>query len=51
MAVPDEVIIYAIDVINVLSFGEEPTPALMAKVDGIAVQIVDEVLGEERGQA
>ncbi len=51
MAVPDEVIIYAIDVIDVLSFGEEPSPELMAKVDGIAARIVGEVLGEERGQA
>ena len=49
MAVPDEVIIYAIDVVDVLSFGEEPTPALMAKVDEIAERIVGEVLGGEEG--
>jgi len=46
MAVPDEVIIYAIDVVDVLSFGEEPTPVLMEKVDGIAERIVREVLGD-----
>lgn len=48
LAVPDDVIIYAIEVADVLSFGEEPAPALMARVDGIARSIVSEVLGESR---
>ncbi len=42
MDVPDEVVIYAIEVIDVLTFGEELTPALAAHVDAI----VDEILGE-----
>jgi len=42
MDVPDEVVIYAIEVIDVLTFGEKLTPALAAHVDAI----VDEILGE-----
>ncbi len=46
MGVPDQVIVYAVEVSDVLSFGERPTPALEAKVDAIAERIVREVLGE-----
>ena len=42
MDVPDEVVIYAIEVVDVLTFGEELTPALAARVGAI----VDEILGE-----
>lgn len=42
MDVPDEVVIYAIEVVDVLTFGEELTPALAARVGAI----VDEIIGE-----
>ncbi len=42
MDVPDDVVIYAIEVVDVLTFGEELTPALAARLGAI----VDEILGE-----
>jgi len=41
--VPDEVAIYAIEVVDTMTFGEELTPELAARVDGIVEEIVAEV--------
>jgi hydrogenase maturation protease len=46
MDVPDEVVIYAIEVVDVLTFGEELTPALAARVDAIADEIAGEIFPE-----
>jgi hydrogenase maturation protease len=43
--VPKEVIIYAIAIVDALAFGEELTPALAARVDGIVATIAAEVFG------
>jgi len=43
--VPKEVVIYAIAIADALAFGEELTPALAARVDGIVAAIAAEVLG------
>ena len=44
--VPDEVVIYAIEVVDVLTFGEELTPALAARVGAIVDKIMGEVFPE-----
>lgn len=49
MDVPDEVVIYAIEVVDVLTFGEELTPALAARVDAIVDEIAREVFPDELG--
>jgi len=46
MDVPDEVVIYAIEVVDVLTFGEELTPALAARVGAIVDEIIGEVFPE-----
>lgn len=46
MDVPDEVMIYAIEVVDTLTFGEELTPEVAARVDDIVKLIVDEVFPE-----
>lgn len=43
MDVPGEVVIYAIEVVDTLTFGEELTPAVAAKVGEIVETIVSEV--------
>jgi hydrogenase maturation protease len=43
MDVPDEVVIYAIEVVDVLTFGEELTPQLAGRVDAIADEIASEI--------
>ena len=43
MDVPSVVVIYAIEVVDVLTFGEELTPALAARVDAIADEIESEL--------
>lgn len=43
--VPKEVVIYAIAIADALAFGEELTPALAARVDGIVAAIAAEVFG------
>jgi len=40
--VPDEIVIYAVEAEDTLTLGEELTPALAARLDGI----VDEIAGE-----
>lgn len=49
MDVPDEVAIYAIEVVDTLTFGEELTPAVAAKVDVIVEVIEREVFGGTSG--
>ena len=49
MDVPEEVVVYAIEVIDVLTFGEELTPELAARVDDIAAEIAAEVFPDEAG--
>jgi hydrogenase maturation protease len=51
MDVPDEVMIYAIEAVDVLTFGEELTPELAARVDAVVEEIVAEVFPEEAGGA
>ncbi len=46
MDVPHEVVIYGIEVVDVLTFGEELTPALAGRVDGIVDEILAEVFPE-----
>ena len=48
--VPDEVIIYAIEAVDVLTFGEQLTPELAERVDEIADEIAAEVFPEREGQ-
>ncbi len=48
MDVPGEVVIYAIEVVDVLTFGETLTPELAARVDAIADEIAGEVFPEDR---
>ena len=43
MDVPSEVAIYAIEVVDTLTFGEELTPALAARVDSIVQEIAAEL--------
>ena len=52
MDVPSVVVIYAIEVVDVLTFGEELTPALAARVDAIADEIESELFpgGVEQGE-
>lgn len=49
MDVPDEVVIYAVEAVDVLTFGEELTPTLAARVDAVVEEIAREVFpdGEE----
>ena len=47
MDVPGVVVIYAIEVVDVLTFGEELTPELAARVDAIADEIASEVFPED----
>ena len=51
MDVPSVVVIYAIEVVDVLTFGEELTPVLAARVDAIADEIESELFpgGVEHG--
>ncbi len=49
MDVPDDVVIYAIEVVDVLTFGEELTPALAARVGAIVDEILGEVFPEQSG--
>jgi hydrogenase maturation protease len=46
MDVPGEVVIYAIEVVDALTFGEELTPELAAKIDGIVDLIMSEAFAE-----
>lgn len=46
MDVPDEIVIYAIEVVDVLTFGDELTPALAARVGAIVDEIIGEVFPE-----
>jgi hypothetical protein len=48
MDVPDEVRIYAIEVIDTLTFGEELTPELAERVDAVVDEIARDVFGESR---
>jgi hydrogenase maturation protease len=48
MDVPDEVVIYAIEVVDVLTFGEELTPELASRVGTIADEIESELFGRGR---
>ena len=48
MDVPGVVVIYAIEVVDVLTFGETLTPELAARVDAIADEIAGEVFPEDR---
>jgi len=48
MDVPDEVVIYAIEVVDVLTFGEELTPELASRVDAITDEIARELFPEHR---
>jgi hydrogenase maturation protease len=50
MDVPDEVVIYAIEVVDTLTFSEELTPEVAAKVDDIVALIVDEVFRRGGGE-
>jgi hydrogenase maturation protease len=43
MDVPDDVIIYAVEVVDTLTFGVELTPEVAGKVDGIVELIASEV--------
>jgi hydrogenase maturation protease len=43
MDVPGDVVIYAIEVVDVLTFGEELTPELAARVEAIADEIESEL--------
>lgn len=47
MDVPGEVVIYAIEVVDVLTFGEALTPELAARVDAIAEEIAGEIFPGE----
>jgi len=53
MDVPGEVVIYAIEVVDVLTFGEELTPRLAARVEAIADEIESELFpqGSREGGA
>ncbi|MBD3348593.1 MAG: hydrogenase maturation protease [Candidatus Eisenbacteria bacterium] len=46
MDVPDDVRIYAIEVIDTLTFGEELTPQMAERVGGIVDEIASEVFGD-----
>jgi hydrogenase maturation protease len=46
MDVPDEVIIFAIEAVDVLTFGEHLTPELAARVDAVADEIAAEIFPE-----
>jgi len=46
MDVPDDVRIYAVEVIDTLTFGEELTPELADRVDEVVREIAAEVFGE-----
>ncbi len=48
MDVPGEVVIYAIEVIDVLTFGETLTPELAARVDAIVDEIAGEIFPDEK---
>jgi len=45
--VPDEVAIYAIEVVDTLTFGEELTPPLAARIDAIVEEIASEIFPDE----
>ena len=47
MSVPDDVIIYAIEVVDTLTFGEELTPELASRVDAIVDEIAAELAGDD----
>lgn len=47
MSVPDDVIIYAIEVVDTLTFGEELTPELASRVDAIVGEIAAELAGDD----
>jgi hydrogenase maturation protease len=46
MDVPDEVRIYAIEVVDTLTFCEDLSPALASRVDAVVDEIAGEVFGE-----
>ncbi len=50
MEVPDDVVIYAIEVVDTLTFGEELTPELASRVEAIVEEIATEVFPEEAGR-
>jgi hydrogenase maturation protease len=50
MDVPDEVVIYAIEVVDTLTFGEELTPEVASKVDEIVELIVEKAFSEDPGE-
>jgi hydrogenase maturation protease len=45
MAVPTDVVIYAVEVVDVLTLGEQLTPDLDARVDAVVDEIAEEVFG------
>jgi hydrogenase maturation protease len=45
MAVPKDVVIYAVEVVDVLTLGEQLTPELDARVDAVVDEIAEEVFG------
>jgi hydrogenase maturation protease len=51
MDVPGEVVIYAVEVVDVLTFGEELTPELASRVDAIADEIESELFPEGNSPA
>ncbi|MBN1993549.1 MAG: hydrogenase maturation protease [Anaerolineae bacterium] len=43
LAVPQEFIIYAVEVENIIDFGEEPTPAVAAAVPKVTAAVLEEL--------
>jgi hypothetical protein len=41
MKLPDEVIIFAVEVINILEFGDTPTPAVADAIPKVADMVLD----------
>jgi hydrogenase maturation protease len=46
---PDEVVIYAIEVENVIDFSEEPTTAVAAAIPGAVTAVLDEIKRKAQG--
>lgn len=44
---PEDVVIYAVDVENVIDFGEEPTPAVAAAIPEVAAAVLAELQPEK----
>ncbi len=43
LPLPQEIVIYAIEVENILDFGEEPTPAVAAAIPQVTAAVLDEL--------